>query len=43
MTWYNEQPVGCRVGADPKMKFLSAFISMQNRDKRRAQALDLTR
>ena len=42
MTWYNEQLIrlGAGLDPDPEMKFLPAFISMQNRDKRMAQALD---
>ncbi len=42
MTWYNEQLIrlGTGLQPDPKMKFLPAFVSMQNRDKRMAQALD---
>ena len=45
MTWYNEQII--RLGAgqkpDPRMRFLPAFISMQKRDKRMAEALDRDR
>jgi 2,4-dienoyl-CoA reductase-like NADH-dependent reductase (Old Yellow Enzyme family) len=42
MTWYNEQIIrlGAGLDADPKMKFLPAFIRMQTRDKRMARALD---
>ena len=42
MTWYNEQIIrlGAGLDSDPKMKFLPAFIRMQNRDKRMARALD---
>jgi hypothetical protein len=42
MTWYNEQLIrlGAGLPPDPEMRFLPAFISMQNRDKRLAQALD---
>jgi 2,4-dienoyl-CoA reductase-like NADH-dependent reductase (Old Yellow Enzyme family) len=42
MTWYNEQIIrlGAGLDPDPKMKFLPAFIRMQNRDKRMARALD---
>jgi hypothetical protein len=42
MTWYNEQII--RLGAgqepDPEMRFLPAFISMQRRDRRMAQAVE---
>lgn len=40
--WYNEQLIrlGAGLEPDPSMKFLPAFISIQNRDKRMAQALD---
>ena len=42
MTWYNEQIIrlGAGLSPDREMKFLPAFISMQNRDKRMAEALD---
>ncbi len=41
VTWYNEQLIRLGAGLEPdrSMKFLPAFISMQNRDKRMAQAL----
>jgi hypothetical protein len=42
MTWYNEQilRLGAGLAPDREMKFLPAFISMQKRDKRMAEALD---
>jgi 2,4-dienoyl-CoA reductase-like NADH-dependent reductase (Old Yellow Enzyme family) len=45
MTWYNEQIIrlGAGLAPNPEMKFLPAFISMQNRDKRMAEALDYAR
>jgi 2,4-dienoyl-CoA reductase-like NADH-dependent reductase (Old Yellow Enzyme family) len=45
MTWYNEQLIRLAAGSapDPGLNFLSAFISMQKRDKRKARALGLGR
>jgi 2,4-dienoyl-CoA reductase-like NADH-dependent reductase (Old Yellow Enzyme family) len=45
MTWYNEQIIrlGAGLAPDREMKFLPAFISMQSRDKRMAEALDHAR
>jgi 2,4-dienoyl-CoA reductase-like NADH-dependent reductase (Old Yellow Enzyme family) len=42
MTWYNEQLIRLGAGLKPDrdMRFLPAFISMQNRDKRMALALE---
>jgi hypothetical protein len=42
MTWYSEQLIrlGAGLTPDPRMKFLPAFITMQNRDKRMALALE---
>jgi 2,4-dienoyl-CoA reductase-like NADH-dependent reductase (Old Yellow Enzyme family) len=42
MTWYNEQLIRLGAGLKPDrdMRFLPAFISMQNRDKRMARALE---
>jgi len=42
MTWYNEQIIrlGAGLAPDREMKFLAAFISMQKRDKRMAEALN---
>ena len=45
MTWYNEQIIrlGAGLAPDREMKFLPAFISMQKRDKRMAEALEHAR
>jgi 2,4-dienoyl-CoA reductase-like NADH-dependent reductase (Old Yellow Enzyme family) len=42
VTWYNEQLIRLGAGLEPdrSMRFLPAFVSMQNRDKRMAQALN---